>query len=136
MIEYVLDTNVVAAFMHNDVQVVARARNRGLGTCAIPQPVLAEIEFGVERLLRSKRRDLLEAQLSLVRIALIRIAWTDDISTHFARTKAALERSGGIIEDFDIAIAAHALSLNAVLVSANVKHMSRVPGLRLEDWTR
>ena len=33
------------------------------------------------------------------------------------------------------AIAAHALALDATLVTANVDHMLRVPGLLIEDWS-
>ena len=48
----------------------------------------------------------------------------------------ALERRGTRIEDFDAAIAAHALALDATLVTADLDHMIRVPGLRVEDWGR
>jgi tRNA(fMet)-specific endonuclease VapC len=51
------------------------------------------------------------------------------------RIKATLERRGTRIEDFDAAIAAHALALDATLVTANVDHMIRVPGLIVEDWS-
>jgi tRNA(fMet)-specific endonuclease VapC len=57
------------------------------------------------------------------------------VSQAYGRIKAALERRGTRIEDFDAAIAAHALALGATLVTANRIHMARVPGLRLEDWT-
>ncbi len=117
-------------------RVVDSVEAHGAATVAIPQPVLAELAFGVERLPPSKRRRALQGQLDRVRDVFGRVAWTDDVTAEFARIKVALERRGEIIEDFDIAIAAHALSLNAVLVSANTKHMSRVPGLRVEDWTR
>lgn len=40
------------------------------------------------------------------------------------------------IEDFDAAIAAHAVAAGATLVTADTAHMARVPGLRIEDWTR
>jgi len=33
------------------------------------------------------------------------------------------------------AITAHALALVATLVTANLDHMPRVPGLRMEDWS-
>ena len=39
------------------------------------------------------------------------------------------------VEDFDAAIAAHALAIGATLVTADVDHMNRVPGLKVENWS-
>jgi tRNA(fMet)-specific endonuclease VapC len=58
------------------------------------------------------------------------------VSEHFGSIKAMLEKRGQRIEDFDAAIAAHALAEDAVLVTANFDDMARVPGLRVEDWAR
>lgn len=33
-------------------------------------------------------------------------------------------------------IAAHALALDAILVTDNVRHFERIPGLRIENWLR
>lgn len=49
--------------------------------------------------------------------------------------KASLEKKGKRIEDFDAAIAAHALATGAVLVTANLDDMVRVAGLVVEDWS-
>jgi predicted nucleic acid-binding protein len=38
------------------------------------------------------------------------------------------------MEDFDAAVAAHALAQDSVLVSANRSDMARIPGLSIEDW--
>jgi predicted nucleic acid-binding protein len=46
-----------------------------------------------------------------------------------------LERKGRRTEDFDAAIAAHALAAGAVLVTADRDHLERVSGLRVEDWS-
>ncbi len=40
------------------------------------------------------------------------------------------------IDDFDIAIAAHALVEGAVVATDNVRHFERVPGLQVENWLR
>ena len=98
--------------------------------------MLAEIAFGIERLPRSKRRTSLQARFDLVTAELPRAEWTDAVSLMFGRVKATLERRGTRIEDFDAAIAAHALVLEATLVTANLDHMIRVPGLRVEDWSQ
>jgi tRNA(fMet)-specific endonuclease VapC len=66
---------------------------------------------------------------------LARATWSDDVSECFGSIKAALERKGRRIEDFDAAIAAHALARGEVLVTANLDDMSRVPGLTVEDWS-
>jgi tRNA(fMet)-specific endonuclease VapC len=116
--------------------VVERLAATAPAEVAIPQPVLAEIAFGIERLPRSKRRTALQARFDLVCAELPRAEWTDAVSQAFGRIKATLERRGARIEDFDAAIAAHALSPKATLVTAKLDHMIRVPGLRVEDWSQ
>jgi tRNA(fMet)-specific endonuclease VapC len=135
-VKYVLDTNAVSALMKGDARVVAKLRASNKGEAAIPQPVLAEIAYGIERLPRSKRRSLLEDRFELVRGELARSPWTDTVSDQFGVIKATLEREGRRIEDFDAAIAAHALAEAAILVTANLRDMTRVPGLKVEDWAR
>ena len=132
---YLLDTNAISALMKGSSAVVERLAATEPAEVAVPQPVLAEIAFGIERLPRSKRRAALQARFDLLCAELPRAEWTDVVSQTYGRVKATLERRGTRIEDFDAAIAAHALALDATLVTANFDHMTRVPGLRVEDWS-
>ena len=134
--KYVLDTNVVAALMKGEPTVVSRLRATAKTDVALPQPVAAEVAFGLARLPRSKRRDHLERAWHALAAEIPRLSWTDDVSEAFGRIKAALERSGRPIDDFDVAIAAHAVAQGASLVTFNTRHMARVPALSLEDWSR
>ena len=52
----------------------------------------------------------------------------------FGLIREHLERRGMIIGQFDLLIAAHALSEDATLVTNNTREFSRVPTLVLEDW--
>ncbi len=54
----------------------------------------------------------------------------------YGKLRAYLEKEGNIIGAYDLQIAAHALSLNAVLVTNNTKEFSRIERLRIEDWTK
>lgn len=132
---YVLDTNAVSALMRGDPKVLARLKEVARTDVCVPQPVLAEISYGIERLVRSKRRDALTARFDLVKTELRRVEWSDDVSVAFGTIKAVLERRGERIEDFDAAIAAHAVAGSSVLVTANREHMARVPSLEVEDWS-
>jgi tRNA(fMet)-specific endonuclease VapC len=102
----------------------------------MPQPVVAEIAYGIQRLARSKRKDALSARFELLKNEIGRVAWSDEVSEAFGGIKAGLERKGERIEDFDAAVAAHALAGGCVLVTANVKHMVRVSGVQVEDWSQ
>jgi tRNA(fMet)-specific endonuclease VapC len=122
--------------MKGSAAVVERLAAHRPADLAVPQPVLAEIAFGIERLPRSKRRTALQARFDLMCSELPRAEWTDAVSLAYGRIKATLEKRGLRIEDFDAAIAAHALAVDATLVTANLDHMTRVPGLQIEDWGR
>ena len=133
---YVLDTNVVSSLMRGEPNVIEHLKRVLRADVSIPQPVVAEIAYGIQRLARSKRKDALTSRFDLLKYEIRRALWTDEVSEAFAVVNAALERKGERIEDFDAAIAAHALAAGCVLVTANLKHMIRVPGLAVEDWSK
>jgi tRNA(fMet)-specific endonuclease VapC len=135
-VTYVLDTNTVSALTKGDETVVERLASSVPADVTIPQPVIAEIAYGIERLPRSRRRRLLQARFDLVCSETPRTVWIDAVSHAYGRIKATLERRGTRIEDFDAAIAAHAIALGSTLVTANLEHMARIPGLKVEDWSR
>ena len=132
--KYVLDTNTLSYAMAGDPQVCERLLSLARTDVVLPQPVVAEVEYGLARMRKSKRRTRLAARFRAFLDELPRAAWTDEVSRAFGATKADLERRGVRIEDFDVAIAAHALANGAVLVSDDADHMGRIAGLRLETW--
>ena len=101
---YILDTHAVSALMRGEASVIERLAAIAPADIAIPQPVLAEIACGLERLPRSKRRAALQARFDLVCAEIPRAKWTDQVSQAYGRVNAALERRGTRIEDFDAAI--------------------------------
>ena len=132
--KYVLDTNTFSALMKGEAAVVDRLASAGRANVGVPQPVLAEIAYGIARLPASRRRATLTTRADLLGRELARVAWTDAVSQAFGQIKAALERQGTRLEDMDVAVAAHALATDAIFVTADGNHMTRVHGVTVEDW--
>jgi predicted nucleic acid-binding protein len=131
----VLDTSAASAVMHRATPALARLQREAPDDVVLVAPVIAEIRFGLERLARgSRRRRLLEAEYALLRSAVCFEPWTEEAAAEFGRQKARLERLGAIIEDLDIAIGSIALVLGARVATLNVKHLSRLRNLAVEDW--
>ena len=132
--KYVLDTNTLSYAMAGEPQVCSRLLALPRTDVLLPQPVVAEVQYGLARMHSSQRRERLVERLRIFLAELARAEWTDAVSRAFGATKADLERRGIRIEDFDVAIAAHALALDATLVSDDSAHMSRIKGLQVESW--
>jgi tRNA(fMet)-specific endonuclease VapC len=97
-VKYVLDTNAVSALMKGNAPIIERLASHAPADIAIPQPVLAELAHGIERLPRSRRRSTLQGRFDLICSDLARVEWTDDVSQTYGRIKAALERRGTRVE--------------------------------------
>ncbi len=59
---------------------------------------------------------------------------TAEASEAFAMIKADLKRSGTIIADMDLMIAAIALVHKLPLVTNNLRHFGRIKGLEVRSW--
>jgi tRNA(fMet)-specific endonuclease VapC len=133
-VTYVLDTNIVSFLMRGNALVAGRIQSKERSEVLIPQPAIAEIEYGLSRLPNSARRRKLRRIFDVVQAELRRAEWTDLVSRAFGEIKADLERRGVRLEDFDVAMAAHARALEATLVTDNVADLKRIPGLLVENW--
>ena len=58
-----------------------------------------------------------------------------DCAVHYGKIRYELESVGKAIGSMDTLIAAHALAVDARLITTDTSEFSRVPGLKCEDWT-
>lgn len=131
----VLDTTAFSAAMRNEPEMVGFLKSFRPGQIATVPPVVAEIEYGIQRLESySKKSALLTSQkerlLNMIRV----LPWDEKSSVKFGSIKAALEKRGTPIDDFDVAIAAIAMSHDAEVITANLTHFKLIEGLVSLHW--
>ncbi|MGH7338752.1 MAG: type II toxin-antitoxin system VapC family toxin, partial [Myxococcota bacterium] len=131
-LRYLLDTNTVSALMKGEPSVATRLAETAREDVGISQITVAEIEFGLVYLPQSKRRAQLRRQWAVIGSELTRLTWDDRVSRTFGLHKARLERAGNRISDFDLAVAAHAIAFDLVVVTAD-RAFERIP-VRRENW--
>jgi len=121
--------------MRRDEDLLSLFKRYRPGNIATVPPVVAEIEFGLQRLdMNSKKYLLLRAQQEKLLGLIAVLAWTPDASRRFGKIKFDLASRGELIDDFDIAIAAIAMSHQCGVITANVRHFSRVDRLQILSW--
>ncbi len=54
----------------------------------------------------------------------------------YAKEKADLRNAGTIIDDFDLLIGSTAIKFDMIMVTNNTKHLGRIYGIQIQDWTR
>jgi tRNA(fMet)-specific endonuclease VapC len=132
MIRTMLDTNVCIGII-NDRPPALRQRlmlNEPT-TVAISQVVHYELAYGVCNSAQPQKNQAnLDHFLKYVQV----LEWGAEQATTAAQIRCKLKRVGQPIGPYDLLVAAHALSIDAVLVTHNIREFSRVEGLRIEDW--
>lgn len=56
---------------------------------------------------------------------------SDPVVERFAQTRATLRQQGQMIPDMDLLIASTALAADLTLITRNLRHFTRIPGLQL-----
>jgi tRNA(fMet)-specific endonuclease VapC len=126
-----LDTNIVSDMMRNPAGNVARhIAEVGDDNLCLSIITAAELRYGAAKSGSARLSERVEAVLARVPILPLDVA-TD---TEYGDIRVALESSGQPIGPNDLLIAAHACSLGAVVVTANVREFQRIPGLTVENW--
>jgi tRNA(fMet)-specific endonuclease VapC len=84
--------------------------------------------------LPKKNSAKLTRQLETILSAVSILSLEEPVDYHYAEIRAHLHNIGQPIGHNDLLIAAHARSLDLVMVTHNEREFSRVPGLTVENW--
>ena len=129
---YLLDTNICIYIINaKPPKVLDRFREENLGVIALSSVSAAELAYGVIKSGSERNQRALEMFLSPLEI----LPFEEKAIWEYGRVRSGLEKLGQPIGALDTMIAAHALSIDAILVTNNTREFSRVHGLRLENWT-
>ncbi len=128
---YLLDTDTVSHALRGNLLDDRLGRMDPAEWC-ISAVTRAELRYGVARRPEATRlAELVDAFLAVARCA----PWDAQAADRHGALRSALRVSdGGTIGAYDEMIAAHALAMGAVLVTGNLRHFRRIPGLVVEDW--
>lgn len=129
---YMLDTNMISAIVYEPRgKVFQKLVEVGEGNVFTSIFVHAEIWYGVKK----KGSEELTRKVANVTKRLYVAAFSMPGDRRYAEVRRAL-RKGQNIGPNDLWIAAHALALDAILVTANESEFSRMPGLKIENWLK
>ncbi len=129
---YMLDTNICSYIIKNapegvKIKLKEVEREHELGLSSI---VVSELFYGAYRKNSEKLVKLIKDFIENFSIYNF-----DSVAAEiYGKIRAKLERSGSLIGAYDLQIAAHAISLNAVLVTNNEREFKRIKGLKVENW--
>jgi len=125
---FLLDTSVCVDILRRRVP---EAEPPSPGECCLSAIVTAELRTGLAKGLPNPSR----AQKLEDFISFFPVRDFDDVAArHYGEIRADLERRGIAIGPLDVLIAAHARSLEAALVTSNVKEFRRVKALEVKAW--
>lgn len=128
---YLLDTNIISELMKHPRGIVfhkiQKAGEEKICTSII---VASELRFGAKK----KNLASLTGRLEIVLDAIDILPFTSPSDRYYAKIRNTLEKQGEPIGANDLLIAAHALSLDLTVVTANVREFSRISDLKVENW--
>jgi len=129
---YLLDTDTVIYILKGDPAVTEQLKRHLHDPMKISVVTYMELYYGAYK---SQRVTANAARVKALGQSIEMAPISAAVAETFGMIKATLESGGNRLDDFDLAIAATALTYNLTLATNNTDHFSRIDGLRLENWT-
>jgi tRNA(fMet)-specific endonuclease VapC len=132
-VRYLLDTNMASCIIRGNSPAVDRRLVRvAMAQVAVSAVTEGELRFGAARLPHAAGLHNLIEDFFL-RVAVL--PWDSNAAQQYGRLRATHGREGQPMGNLDAMIGAHALALDAVLVT-NDHAFTRIKKLKLVDWTK
>ncbi|MBS7362726.1 MAG: PIN domain-containing protein [Paludibacteraceae bacterium] len=125
-----LDTCACIELFRSNRNILNKLNSISRDLCYVSEIVVAELYIGAERSVR-KEYEFNRINSFLSKINILPIS---NSIRRFAKEKARLQKEGTPIEDFDLLIGVSAVENNLMLVTDNIRHMSRINDILIENW--
>ena len=129
--KYLLDTNVLIAMFRGRQTIREAILKAGFSECGVSEISVAELLVGAYK--NGYEKHVHEVRFVKNQFSVIPIS---DSVEKYARIRAQLEADGVRLDNFDLLIAATAITEGMTLVTHNTKHFERIPRLNVRDWER
>jgi tRNA(fMet)-specific endonuclease VapC len=128
---FLLDTDTIIYSLKNNSNVIKKMKEYRDSPKAISIITYGELMFGAE-----KSQKKLENSARIRRVAEIFpvLNLSLGIMAVYGELKAGLSKQGTTVDEFDLLIAATAISNGYTVVTNNTKHFSRIPGVLIANW--
>ena len=134
MARYLLDADICScAMQRRSAKLQTKLMMFASGALAVSVITVFELYYGVCRLPDvSKPQALATIKAFLDNVEVL--DFTQQAAESAGVIRAQLTAAGQPIGSFDLLIAGHAQSINAILVTNNTREFSRVDGLLIDNW--
>ena len=128
---YLLDTDTVSYFLRGNPRVIENFKIHRGRPKALSVITYGELIYGCRKS-QCSVQNLNRVKQLVENYPMIDV--TRPVMDCFGEVKAHLEKSGTPIDDFDLLIGCTALTMNYAIVTNNVRHYQRIPGLKVVNW--
>jgi tRNA(fMet)-specific endonuclease VapC len=125
-----LDTDSVSYALRGTGGVGAKIVEHAPSELCVSSITLSQLRYGASRRKSARIHSMIDVFVANIAV----LPFDENCATHFGILAADLAARGTPIGEFDVLIAAHALTVDATLVTNNVKHFARVRELTVENW--
>jgi len=129
---YLLDTDTLIYFLKGHESVISNFKAHVSMPKALSIITYGELVYGAHK---SKRATANLAKIHRLAEIYPVIDVTRSVMDSFGGIKAQLSAAGTTVDDFDLLIGCTALTLNYTVVTNNLRHYEKIPGLRVITWT-
>lgn len=126
---FLLDTNVIIELLRGNIVIRNKIQSVGISSCFISEITIAELTYGA---INGGKKENLDDVSKIARM--FQVVPISSSFMEYGQIRTHLRKSGLIIDQFDMLIAATALHFNFVVVTHNFKHFERISNLMMEDW--
>jgi len=131
-VKFLLDTDTCIYAIKQDASVLRRLLSESRADIAVSVITEGELRTGAAK---SSKADKTRRRVENFLRPLGILEFTSEDAASYAQIRSRLERAGTPIGPLDTLIAAQAVLRKLTLVTNNQREFSRIPGVRVENWS-